>query len=101
MHQYIKYIERGEEDSGGGTHAVRRAQGLDVGLVHARDARERGAEERAGRFVDALADERWLAVLGLFVGGQVLSRFVRAVCDDTPAAAASSKPCVPLGGCEK
>ena len=61
------------------THAVRRAQGLDVGLVHARDARERRAEERAGRFVDAFADERWLAVLGLFVGGQVLSRFVCAV----------------------
>ena len=45
-------------------------------LVHARDTRERRAEERAWRFVYSFADERWLAMLGLFVGGEVLPCFI-------------------------
>jgi hypothetical protein len=61
------------------THAEGRAEGLDVRFVHARDARERRAEERVGRFVDALADERGWAVLGLFEGGEVLACLVCAV----------------------
>ena len=60
------------------THPKGSAEGLDVRLVHTRDARERGAEERGGRLVDPFADERRCAVLGLFVGGEVLPCFVCA-----------------------
>jgi hypothetical protein len=65
-----------EED---GTHAEGGTERLDVRLVHARYAREGRAEERVGRFVDALADERRRAVLGLFVGRKVLARLICAV----------------------